>query len=408
MSRPPAAIAPTPAPRLPRRVLDLVGGVFIPLIPALTGCGLLAGLTGLLANLVHTGHLEWAAGIVTVLLPLSNGFTAVLSVFVGYSAARALGGTPVLGGATAAVMLHPKVAAIHYSLPLIGHVSPSHNEGGPLTALAIGLVTAWLERRLRRVVPAGVDELFTPLLTVLTAGLATVLILMPLGGAAASATGTLASWALGINGAVGGAILGGVFIPGLHQALIGVTSTLIQQHGSSALLPIMDMAGAGQVGAALAVYLRARRGNPLRHAIRATGPAALLGVGEPMYYTVTLPLGRVYVMGCLGGAAGGAFLGAFNQFGYTVGAVAQGKAGWSLLPLLTGNHGTAAAMALYAAGLILGTVVGLGAALLSLRGDRGAALLERTPPVRAGAEQPHVPARPAPAVADAGLVKEGV
>ncbi|KOG76594.1 hypothetical protein ADK38_39675, partial [Streptomyces varsoviensis] len=62
------ATAPAPAPRLPRRVLDLVGGVFIPLIPALTGCGLLAGLTGLLANLVHTGHLPWAAGAVTVLL----------------------------------------------------------------------------------------------------------------------------------------------------------------------------------------------------------------------------------------------------------------------------------------------------------------------------------------------------
>lgn len=43
---------------------------------------------------------------------------------------------------------------------------------------------------------------------------------------------------------------------GLHQALIPIHTTLIEQQGYTVLLPILAMAGAGQVGAALAVYLR--------------------------------------------------------------------------------------------------------------------------------------------------------
>lgn len=43
---------------------------------------------------------------------------------------------------------------------------------------------------------------------------------------------------------------------GLHQALIPIHTTLIEQQGYTVLLPILAMAGAGQVGAAMAVYFR--------------------------------------------------------------------------------------------------------------------------------------------------------
>ena len=43
---------------------------------------------------------------------------------------------------------------------------------------------------------------------------------------------------------------------GLHQALIPIHTTLIEQQGYTVLLPILAMAGAGQVGAAIAVYFR--------------------------------------------------------------------------------------------------------------------------------------------------------
>ena len=71
------------------------------------------------------------------------------------------------------------------------------------------------------------------------------------------------------------------------------------------LLPILAMAGAGQVGASLAVYVRTRN-RILKKTIASALPVGLMGVGEPLIYGVTLPLGRPFIGACVGGAAGGA------------------------------------------------------------------------------------------------------
>ena len=56
------------------------------------------------------------------------------------------------------------------------------------------------------------------------------------------------------------------------------------------------MAGAGQVGAALALWIRLRRD---RKNLNDQGalPVGILGIGEPLIYGVTLPLGRPFITG---------------------------------------------------------------------------------------------------------------
>lgn len=122
---------------------------------------------------------------------------------------------------------------------------------------------------------------------------------------------------------------------GLHQALIPIHTTLIEQQGYTVLLPILAMAGAGQVGAAAAVYLRLPRNRSIRATIKSALPAGFLGVGEPLIYGVSLPLGRPFVTACIGGAAGGAFLGLSNQLGLAFGSTAIGPSGWALFPSST-------------------------------------------------------------------------
>jgi sucrose PTS system EIIBCA or EIIBC component len=87
-------------------------------------------------------------------------------------------------------------------------------------------------------------------------------------------------------------------------------------------------------------------------------PPGLLGIGEPLIYGVTLPLGRPFITACVGGAAGGAVVGAFDQFGAEVGAVAIGASDLSLFPLLDGSAGYARAALAYACGLLAAYVVG--------------------------------------------------
>ncbi|MGW2276484.1 PTS transporter subunit EIIC [Streptomyces sp. NPDC001770] len=338
-------------------LLRKIANIFVPLIPALIGCGIIAGLNGLLVNL------DWLPGVTPALAAIASGFMALIAVFVGYNTAKEFGGTPVLGGAVAAIIVFPGVANIE----AFGQkLSPG--QGGVLGALGAAVLAVYVEKWCHRWVPEALDVLVTPTLTVLISGLVTIFGLMYVAGEASSAIGTAADWLLSHGGAGAGLLLGGFFLPlvmlGLHQALIPIHTTLIEQQGYTVLLPILAMAGAGQVGAAVAVYVRLPRNESIRRTIRSALPAGLLGVGEPLIYGVSLPLGRPFVTACVGGAFGGAFVGLFNQLGTSVGSTAIGPSGWALFPLLDGNHGLGGTLAIYAGGLLVGYVAGFAATYL--------------------------------------------
>ncbi|MCX5012555.1 PTS transporter subunit EIIC [Streptomyces sp. NBC_00555] len=331
--------------------LRRIANIFVPLIPALIGCGIIAGLNGVLTNA------GWLPGVVPALAAIASGFMSLIAVFVGYNTAKEFGGTPILGGAVAAIIVFPGIAKID---AFGQHLSPG--QGGVLGALAAAVLAVHVEKWCRRWVPEALDVLVTPTLTVLISGLVTIYGLMFLAGEASAAIGTFADWLLATGGAFAGLVLGGLFLPlvmlGLHQALIPIHTTLIEQSGYTVLLPILAMAGAGQVGAAIAVYCRLPRNRSLRTTIKSALPAGFLGVGEPLIYGVSLPLGRPFVTACIGGAAGGAFVGLFNQLGVAFGSTAIGPSGWALFPLLNGTSGLGATLAIYAGGLVVGYLVG--------------------------------------------------
>ncbi|MFG2531365.1 PTS transporter subunit EIIC [Streptomyces sp. NPDC048516] len=344
--------------------LRRIANIFVPLIPALIGCGIVAGINGLLANL------GWLPSVVPALAAIASGFMSLIAVFVGYQTAKEFGGTPILGGAVAAIIVFPGIAHV----TAFGQkLAPG--QGGVLGALAAALLAVQVEKCCRNgvfpgrakprawgKVPDALDVLLTPTLTVLVTGLVTIFGLMFVAGEVSTAIGTFATWLLAHGGAFAGFVLGGLFLPlvmlGLHQALIPIHTTLIEQQGYTVLLPILAMAGAGQVGAALAVYLRLPRNRSIRTTIKSALPAGFLGVGEPLIYGVSLPLGRPFITACIGGACGGGFIGLFNQLGDAVGSTAIGPSGWALFPLVKGNQPVTTTLVVYALGLAVGYLTG--------------------------------------------------
>ncbi|MFJ2739282.1 PTS transporter subunit EIIC [Streptomyces sp. NPDC087440] len=331
--------------------LRRIANIFVPLIPALIGCGIIAGLNGLLVNL------GWLPAVTPALASIASGFMALIAVFVGFNTAKEFGGTPILGGAVAAIIVFPGVAKID----AFGQTL-SPGQGGVLGALGAAVLAVYIEKWCRKWVPESLDVLVTPTLTVLLSGLVTIFGLMFVAGEVSTAIGTGANWLLDNTGAFAGLVLGGFFLPlvmlGLHQALIPIHTTLIEQQGYTVLLPILAMAGAGQVGCAAAVFLRLKNNHSIRNTIKSAMPAGILGVGEPLIYGVSLPLGRPFITACAGGAAGGAFVGLFSMLGDKVGSTAIGPSGWALFPLLQGNQGLGTTIAIYAGGLLVGYVVG--------------------------------------------------
>ncbi|QSB22011.1 PTS transporter subunit EIIC [Curtobacterium sp. 24E2] len=365
------------------RAIRKISAIFIPLIPALIACGLIAGINGILTNL------GWVPGVTPFLGVLSSGFLSLLAVFVGMNAAKEFGGTPILGGAVGGIIVAAGVA----NVTVFGETL-APGQGGVLGALAGGILAAYVERFMRRVTPDVIALIVVPTVTVLVAGSITLGILMSVAGVVSVAIGTAATWLLANGGAFAGFVLGGLFLPlvmtGMHQGLIPIHTTLIDQTGWTVLLPVLAMGGAGQIGACIALWVRFRSNASLVRTIRGALPAGFLGVGEPLIYGVTLPLGRPFITACIGGAFGGGVVGLFDQLGHSVGAIAIGASDLSLIPLLNGSSGYGWALLGYGSGLIVAYVVGFVATLLfgvsdSVRADleaqsAPAAPLERVSP----------------------------
>lgn len=339
------------------RAIRKISAIFIPLIPALIACGLIAGINGILTNL------HWLPAVTPFLGVLSSGFLSLLAVFVAMNAAKEFGGTPILGGAVGGVVVAAGVA----NVTVFGQTL-APGQGGVLGAMAGGILAALVERSMRKHTPDVIALIVVPTVTVLVAGTVTLGVLMSVAGVVSVAIGSAATWLLANGGAFAGFVLGGFFLPlvmtGMHQALTPIHTTLIDQTGWTVLLPVLAMGGAGQIGAAVALWLRFRRNEALSRTIRGALPAGLLGVGEPLIYGVTLPLGRPFITACIGGAFGGGVVGLFDQLGHSVGAIAIGASDLSLLPLLNGSSGYGWAFLGYGSGLLVAYVVGFIATLL--------------------------------------------
>ena len=138
---------------------------------------------------------------------------------------------------------------------------------------------------------------------------------------------------------------------GLHQAMTPIHAELFLRYGVNILLPVLAMAGAGQVGASIAVYFKTKN-KFLKKTVASALPVGIMGIGEPLIYGVTFPLGRPFIGACIGGAFGGAV-----QAFAMVGVSTMGISG---LPLAAVSNN----IPMYLAGLLTAYVVGFIAAWL--------------------------------------------
>lgn len=346
-----------------KNFLRKIGNIFIPLIPALVGAGIINGLAGLMNNLITSGNdAEWLVTLQPILGVIGSAFFGYLTIFAGINAAKEFGGTPALGGAVAAIIVAPAVANITYTYPFFGEIKLNAGQGGIIGAiLAAGLI-AVMEKFFRKRMPASIDIIVTPTISLIVVGLLTVFFLMPVSGIISQGIGNITTWLLANGGPLSGFLLASLFLPlvmfGLHQALIPIHAELINQVGYTALLPILAMAGAGQVGSAIAIYIKLKHNARLRNMIKGALPVGFLGIGEPLIYGVSLPLGRPFITACLGGGFGGALLGLFAMTERFVGTVAIGPSGLVLIPLLAGPMGVGTTMLVYLGGLFVSYIAG--------------------------------------------------
>ncbi|WP_340595403.1 PTS transporter subunit EIIC [Staphylococcus aureus] len=321
------------------KVLKSIANIFIPLIPAFIGAGLIGGIAAVLSNLMVAGYISgaWITQLITVFNVIKDGMLAYLAIFTGINAAKEFGATPGLGGVIGGTTLLTGIAGKNILMNVFTGEPLQPGQGGIIGVIFAVWILSIVEKRLHKIVPNAIDIIVTPTIALLIVGLLTIFIFMPLAGFVSDSLVSVVNGIISIGGVFSGFIIGASFLPlvmlGLHHIFTPIHIEMINQSGATYLLPIAAMAGAGQVGAALALWVRCKRNTTLRNTLKGALPVAFLGIGEPLIYGVTLPLGRPFLTACIGGGIGGAVIGGIGH----IGAKAIGPSGVSLLPLISDN-----------------------------------------------------------------------
>lgn len=307
-----------------RNALRVIGDIFIPLLPGIISAGLCGAAAALISQTVpnYTENNVWAF-VYQILTLINTSMMTFLTAWAGYRAAERFGGTPILGGMLGMITSLDGINQIADIMGLYNSAVPLDSvlcsgKGGVLAVIAGALLIAYVEKAIRTVMPKSIDVVFTPLLTMFLCVIPYIVFIMPLFGYASGGI----VWLFGraclsdntVIRAISGYFAAAAFLPlvaaGMHHGLVALYSVQLQELGFVTLYPALAMAGAGQVGAALALWKKARAvGNDnLCSVISGALPAGLLGVGEPLIYGVTLPLGKPFLTAGLGAGFGGAFI----------------------------------------------------------------------------------------------------
>lgn len=338
-----------------QQFMSKFSNIFVPLIPGFIAAGTLAGIGGFLTAMGHTGD------TVQFINVFNKSLMAYMYVIVGYNATKAFGGSGILGAILAGLFIMsygPDSTSGMETFYGMG-IDP---RGGMLGVLIVTIITAYVEKFIRKHFSwDATDIITTPILTLLVMAAATFVIFMPI----SHVLFEMMNWMfihLSEN-VIGNGILAGLFLPavmlGIHQGFVPVYEGLVQTLGYNTLFPVLAMAGAGQVGAALALYKAAPKDSNLRKNIRGAIIPGFLGIGEPLIYGVTLPRVRPFFTAMAGGAVGGLYVGILNVIGIQIGLnTVFGSSGLLGTIAMTSNKGVVTGMFFYLTALIVAYIAG--------------------------------------------------
>ena len=304
----------------------VLADIFTPMIPAFIASGICNGLGKVIKILMGNGMLPDVVAVVVIyniFVLVGNAFLSYMAIFTGVRAAKQFGVNEMLGGMIGAASLNSVVntiaTAIGWYNADVAADSVLATGAGGIIGVVIGVwFLAKIEHWVHRKMPEVLDVAFTPLISMLLAVPVFVLAVMPVTGWLSTLVSAFLN--LFVNSAnpvvsvITGYVLAATFLPlvllGLHRGLVPIYTLQIEALGGTTLFPAVAMAGAGQVGAAIALYIKAKRvGNTrLKHIIAGALPAGVLGIGEPLIYGVTLPMMKPFITAGLGAGFGGAYV----------------------------------------------------------------------------------------------------
>lgn len=294
-------------------LIDIISGIFTPLLGAMAGVGILKGI---LILLLAFNWLKEDSGTYQVLFAASDSLFYFLPLILGITAARKFGTDPYVAFVVAGALVYPDLITSYESgVELTFLHIPIYLTNYATSVIPIILtvfVMSKIEPLLNKIFPSAIKTFFTPLVLIATMVPLTLLAFGPFGNFVSGWLAEGYSLIYSNSAVIAGIVIGFswqiLVLFGLHWGLVPIAVNNLSQLGSDTLTAMLTPAIFAQAGAALGVFLKSRK----KQVKSIAGPAAiagLFGVTEPAIYGITLRYKKPFIVGCFAGALGGALAG---------------------------------------------------------------------------------------------------
>ena len=288
-----------------KRLMRILGDIFIPIIPVIAATGLFLGLKGCVFNDNVLGLFGASTDmipdyIVTLVNVLTETASAFLPAIICWSAFKVFGGTPVIGMVLGLMLVSP-ILPNAYSVAnpdsgisavmAFGKIPIVGCQGSVLTAIITALIGAKLEKKLRKIMPNALDLIMTPFVVMLVTFLIVILGVGPVMHVVelklVSIVEALVHLPFGIGGFIIGATYPLLVITGLHHTYTMIETSLLANTGFNPVITLCAMYGFANVGTCLAFFVKSKNTTVRQTSIGAM-LSQLFGISEPVLFGIQL------------------------------------------------------------------------------------------------------------------------
>lgn len=335
-----------------QRGLKTFSDIFIPILPAIVGAGILLGIGNILTSAGIFGSESLVAqhpqiqGLADMIIMIANTAFTYIPVLVAWSAVKRFGGNPMLGVFLGLVLNNAQLLpGSQMSSVINGDVKPEYWHIFGLKVMQLGyqnsvlppLVASWvlvfLEKKLKKIVPDTLQLIVVAPVAIVVTAFLTFLAIGPFMNQVATVITngimSLFNFSPIIAGFLFGLLWEPLVVTGMHHAFIAVNIQLIAQTQQSFMLSIITIVCVAEAGADFAMALLTRSKQKRGIAISA-GTSSLLGVTEPSMFGVTIPAKYPFICSILSAGVAGALIMMFKVYAISLGP--SGPLSFTIIP----------------------------------------------------------------------------
>lgn len=309
------------------RVLDYLSGSMTPLIPAMITAAMFKTIQVILGpdlfNLIGS-----KSDIYQLCGFLYSAFFYFLPIFLGFTAAKKLGASQVMGLYVGAMLLVPELVQLaEKSFKVYGFIPTTiHDYSQSVIPVVLSVwVMSYVEKFFKRIVPAVLSTIFVPFLTMIVMTPLVLALLAPIGNIFGQWIGDgLISFG-NIGGFVAVAVVAALWellvMTGMHMVLITFALTALMTNGVDNFVMVAAvLATWATFGLSLGAALRIRDKEEKALTFGYVVSGIVGGVTEPTIYGVMLKYKRTIAALIVGGGLAGAYAGLTHVGMYVAGA----------------------------------------------------------------------------------------